>query len=242
MTRRPSSPWPGKPPTPASWLGSLIPATPWPGWNWASRLGSSSSPAAKSDGFDAEFDPTTAPSGPGIWTGEPFYPMMGTWQTWVLESGDQFRPDPPPAPDSPQRAAEIAEVKDYPRDAHPYTELLFWSHDPAGRPAPDTIPFSSNQVVFYWAPILHLLWGPELAQKLFEYRLDTNPPRAARAYALVSIAGYDATVACWDGQVSSTGRPVPTSSIRRSRRSCPTYPIPDYPSGHATTLAARPRC
>ena len=38
---------------------------------------------------------------------------------------------------------------------------------------------SSNQIVFYYAPLLHLLWTPELNQKLAEYRLDSNPARAA---------------------------------------------------------------
>jgi membrane-associated phospholipid phosphatase len=192
---------------------------------------------AASDNFDAEFDPATMPEGPGIWTGEPFFPMMGTWQTWVLTSGDQFRPGPPPAPASPERAAEIAEVKEYQRDTAPFTELFFWPQDPAGRPEPDTAPFTSTQAVYYWAPVLHLLWGPELAQKLFEYRWDVNPPRAARAYALVSVAGYDATVACWDAKyVYWTARPYQFDS--EITPVLPQYGIPDYPSGHATTLGA----
>ncbi len=193
---------------------------------------------AKADGADAQFDPTTMLTGPGLWTGDPAslaYPTLGTWKTWVLASGDQFRPGPPPAPDSPERAAELAEVKSYKRDVHPYTELFFWPQDPAGRQAPDSAPFSSNQVIFYYAPVLHFLWGPELAQKLFEYRWDTNPPRAARAYALVSIAGFDATVAAWDAKFHYwTARPnqfdPEISTI------LPTYPIPDYPSGHTGTL------
>jgi membrane-associated phospholipid phosphatase len=190
---------------------------------------------AKTDGSDAVFDPATMPSGPGIWTGNPVYPMLGTWKTWVLTSGSQFRPGPPPAWDSPERAAEIAEVKNYVRDNHPFTELFFWPDDPSGRPAPDSVPISSNEIVFYYAPVLHFLWGPELAKKLFEYRWDANPPRAARAYALVSIAGYDATVACWDAKFHYwTARPNqfdPTITTI-----LPTYPIPDYPSGHAATL------
>jgi membrane-associated phospholipid phosphatase len=195
---------------------------------------------AKRDGSDAVFDPSTMPTGPGLFTADPATivgPTVAAWKPWVLASADQFRPGPPPAPDSPERAAEIAELKDYPRDAHPFTELWFWPQDPAGRPAPDTAPFSSNQVVFYYAPLVHYLWGPELAQKLFEYRWDTNAPRAARAYALVSVAGYDSTVACWDGKFFYwTARPdqfdPEISTI------LPTYPNPDYPSGHSTGLAA----
>jgi membrane-associated phospholipid phosphatase len=200
---------------------------------------------AEGDGSDAEFDPATMPTGPGIWSpdapaanpaGAPILPLYGTWKTWVLESGDQFRPGPPPAPDSPERAAEVEEIKDYPRDAHPFTELWFWPQDPAGRPAPDSAPFSSNQAVLYFAPVLHFLWGPELAQKLFEYRWDANPPRAARAYALVSIASYEATVACWDAKFFYwTARP--NQFDPEIATVLPTYPIPDYPSGHATGLA-----
>jgi hypothetical protein len=182
---------------------------------------------AKADGSDAKWT-GTVPVGPGLWKGTPLEPTMGTWKTWVLSSGSQLRPPPPPAYNSAQRAAEIAEIKHYHRDANPGTELGFWPEDPAGRPKPGSIPISSNQIVFYYAPVLHLLWVPELNQKLFEYRLDTNAPRAARAYALVSIAGYDATVASWDGKYFYD--PTITTVI-------PTYPMPDYPSAHATTLA-----
>lgn len=191
---------------------------------------------ARVDGADAKWS-GTVPTGPGIWSGDPLLPGMGSWKTWVLESGNQLRPGPPPAFDSAQRAKELAEVKSYPRDSHPYTEISFWPEDPAGRPAPGTVPLSSNQIVFYYAPMLHLLWGPELNQKLMEYRLDSNPPRAARAYALMSVAGYDATVATWEAKFFYwTARPNqfdPTITTV-----LPTYPIPDYPSGHAGTAGA----
>lgn len=195
---------------------------------------------ARTDGSDTVFDPATMPTGPGIFTADPATivgPTVSAWQPWALESADQFRPWPPPAPDSPERSAEIAELMAYPRDAHPFTELWFWPQDPAARPAPDTVPFSSHQAVFYYAPLLHYLSGPELAQKLFEYRWDTNPPRAARAYALVSIAGYDSTIACWDGKFYYwTARPDQFDP--EITTVLPTYPNPDYPSGHSTGLAA----
>lgn len=90
-------------------------------------------------------------------------------------------------------------------------------------------------MVFHYAPVLHFLCGPELAQKIAEYRLDANPPRAARAYALVSVACFDATVACWEAKFFyMTARPVKFDPDITTV--LPTYPIPDYPSGHATTL------
>lgn len=36
-------------------------------------------------------------------------PEAGTWQTWLLESGDEFRPDPPFAYDSPEMAADMTD-------------------------------------------------------------------------------------------------------------------------------------
>ena len=178
----------------------------------------------------------SVPVGPGLWSGTPLEPLMGTWKTWTLSSGSEFRPGPPPAYNSAQRAAEVAIVKTYKRDVQPGAELAFWPEDPAGRPAPGAA-VSSNQLVFSYAPMLHLLWQPELNRKLFEYRLDGNAPRAARAYALLSIAGYDATVACWEAKYHYwTARPNqfdPTITTV-----LPTYPIPDYPSGHASTAGA----
>jgi membrane-associated phospholipid phosphatase len=191
---------------------------------------------AKTDGSDAVWN-GKMPVGPGIWHGTPAEPLMGNWKTWVLTSGSEFRPGPPPAYNSAQCAAEVAAVKNYKRDVNPGVELTFWPEDPAGRPPPDTAPISSNQIVFYYAPLLHFTWQAELNRKLFEYRLDSNPPRAARAYALLSIAGHDSTVASWNGKFHYwAARPDqfdPTITTV-----LPTYAIPDYPGGHATTGAA----
>jgi hypothetical protein len=190
------------------------------------------------DGSDGVFDLATLPAGPGMWTGDPLNdPIVALWQPWLIESADQFRPEPPPAWDSEERAAEVAEVRDYDRDNAPFTELWFWPQDPAGRPAPDSVPFTSSQAVLYYAPLVHYLWGPELAQKLFEYRWDTNAPRSARAYALVSIACYDSTIACWEAKFFyMTPRPIHFDSMITTV--IPTYAIPDYPSGHSTGLAS----
>jgi hypothetical protein len=191
---------------------------------------------ARADGSDIPWT-GTMPTGPGVWFGDPLLPGMGNWKTWVLESGKELRPGPPPAFNSPERAAEIAEVKNYPRDSHPFEELFYWPESPAGRPSPDSVPISSNQLVFYYAPLLHLLWQPELHRKLMEYRLDANPPRAARAYALVSVASYDATVASWEAKYFYwTARPDQFDPTIKTV--LPTYPIPDYPSGHAATAGA----
>jgi membrane-associated phospholipid phosphatase len=52
----------------------------------------------------------------------------------------------------------------------------------------------------------------------------------------VSIAGYDATVASWYWKFFYwTARPNQFDPTLKTVN--PTYPMPDYPSGHATTLA-----
>jgi hypothetical protein len=134
---------------------------------------------AQSDGSSAIFN-GNIPNGPCNWKGiNPAEPLGGTWKTWVLSNGSEFRPGPPPACDSTQEAAELAEVKSFPR-------LL-----PAAGAA--FVPESGG---FFWQGKAVAFWSDLLDKKIFEYRLENNPPLAARAYAIQSITGYDSRVAC----------------------------------------------
>ena len=110
---------------------------------------------------------------------------------------------------------------------------MFWPEHPAGRPAPGGAPVAVPQAVFHYAPATYLLMQPLLHRKLAEYRRDTNPPWAARAYALLSVAAYDATVAAWDAKFHYwAGRPVHFDPGITTL--LPNYAHPDYPSAHAT--------
>src|SRR5262249_30227869 len=81
---------------------------------------------AKTDGSDAEWT-GTVPTEPGHWTGtNPVGQTVGAWKTWVLTSGSQLRPGPPPAFDSAQEAAELAEVKNFPRTVATNARAWFW--------------------------------------------------------------------------------------------------------------------
>ena len=65
----------------------------------------------KADGSGAKWS-GSVPTGPGKWTGtNPILPLAGTWKPWVLTSQNEFRPGPPIAYDSPEKAAEMAELK-----------------------------------------------------------------------------------------------------------------------------------
>ena len=62
----------------------------------------------RSDGSDAVWT-GRPPEGPAFWVPTPpafiyppLEPLAGTWQTWNLDSGSQFRPGPPPAYGSPR--------------------------------------------------------------------------------------------------------------------------------------------
>ena len=137
----------------------------------------------------------TAPAGPGLWNGtNRIEPLAGTWKTWVLGSGSELRPSPPYAYDSPEKKAELDQVKNFARG---------------------TTAFATNEKAMYYqaAEGIFTYWYEMVSRRLFELRQDENPPRAARAYALTAIAQYDAIVACWDGKYAYWAI-RPSSSIR----------------------------
>jgi membrane-associated phospholipid phosphatase len=72
----------------------------------------------------------------------------------------------------------------------------------------------------------------QLHQKLMEYNLHLNPPRAARIYATLAVAMYDGFVSCWDAKYAYWGiRPDQYDTTYKSLLQTP--PFPGYPSGHA---------
>jgi membrane-associated phospholipid phosphatase len=169
---------------------------------------------ARADGSDAVWD-GSMPTGPGLWTGpNPREPLAGTWKTWALTSGSQVRPGPPPAYDSEQTARELAEVKSFARTPATNQAAFFWAN-----PQPAATEF--------------VYWNQQTSRELFENRLDVNPPRAARAYALESIAIYDALVACWDAKYTYW-RMRPYQADPTIQPLFPTLPAhPSYPSGES---------
>ncbi len=167
----------------------------------------------KADGSDAAWT-GSIPTEAGHWTGEnPVFPTAGTWQTWVLESPDQFRPGPPPAYDSEQMAAEMAEVKNFERTPVTNSIAMFWEYGAGGR---------RN----YW------FWNDIANRLISEARLDDDAPAAARAYALTNIASHDATVACWEAKYTYWAmRPFQVDPEFKPLFTTPNHP--SYPSAHS---------
>src|SRR5262245_18561075 len=172
----------------------------------------------KSDGTDAKWT-GSVPAGSGKWTGtNPILPMAGTWKHWVLSSASEFRPAPPIAYDSPQKLVEVAELKNFPRTPLTNNEALFWEAAIGGLRA-------------------HQYWNEQLAKKTLEYRLDDNPPRAARAFALPFVTLYDAAIACWEAKYTYWAiRPIQLDPEVKPIFATPNHP--SYPAAHACSSIA----
>jgi len=174
---------------------------------------------AKADGSDQAWA-GTIPSGPCFWKGtNPVNVTAANWTPLLLTSPSEFRPPAPPSCDSPAVQADLATVRNFPR----------------GQTA-----FGTNSKAFYWQMPEGLnTWIYRYLDKyLAEDGLDVNPPRAARAYALVSAVQFDAFIASQDGKYAYW-------FIRPSQLDpsiVPLFPVPShpsYPSNHSTFSAAR---
>ena len=179
----------------------------------------------KADGSDVSWDGSGRRTDPGSWQPtppgyfqQPTEPLAGTWRTWVLASGDQYRPAPPPPYHSPAWQAELVAVQEAVARRIPEQEaaVQFW----AGTPGTVT-PAG--------------LWT-EMARDLI-VRDGLDAPYAARVLALTSVAMADGFICCWDAKYTYwTERPItadPSVDVL-----IPTPPFPSYTSGHATISAA----
>jgi len=166
----------------------------------------------------------TVPPGPCKWIGtNPGNVTAANWRPLLLTSPSQFRPPAPPDCNSTQVQSELADVRNFPRSA-PGTAASF--------------PFRAK--AFYWqSPEGLNTWPYRYADKwISEDRLDQNPPRVARTYALIAAVLVDAFIASQDGKFAYwyIRPPQLDPSI------VPLFPVPNfpsYPSNHSTFSAAR---
>jgi len=163
----------------------------------------------------------TVPTGPGLWTGtNPVGVDEVQWPRLVLTSPSQFRPGPPPPADSPARAAELAEVKNFKRTPFTNSKVSYWQFGQQGQPG------------------LLFRLSDEVGRRLAEDCLHASAPRAARAYALVHVAHYEGWIASQDTKFHYwTARPNQFDPTLTTV--VPTPPFPTYPS-NAATLASAP--
>lgn len=162
-----------------------------------------------------------AQTGPDKWSPAqgttPAEVTAGTWRPWVLAANDQLRPGPRAAVGSAQLTQELAELKDFPRTNATNVAASHWE--------------------YYGGLRAHRHWHTQLSQQVAEYRLDANPPRAARAYALLSVAHYDAFVACGEAKYAYWAiRPFQLDPALATVFATPNHP--SYPAAHGTVSTA----
>src|SRR5262245_20576848 len=185
---------------------------------------------AGQDGADRVGPAGSEPKGDQFWVPTPpaqayppLEPLAGTWRTWNLRTGSQFRPGPPPAYGSADFVREVNEVYAVSQSLMDEQKRIadFWA-DGAGTVTPPG----------HWNAIaVDLLAGARLSTL-----------RAAQLFATLNTAQADAFIACWDAKFTYWSlRPV--TAIRRLIDAnwlpyIATPPFPSYVSGHATTSGA----
>jgi membrane-associated phospholipid phosphatase len=172
--------------------------------------------AAKADGSDAKWT-GTVPTGPCHWTGtNPGNVTLPNWKPILLTSPAEFRPPPPPDCRSETLKAQTEAIRKYERT------------------------FVSNSKAYFWQSPAGLMtgWYDYASKWLFEDKTDQNPPRAARAYALLATVYYDAFLASNDGKFAYW--------YLRPHQLDPDIPLlfavpnfPSYPSNHSVLSTAR---
>ena len=137
----------------------------------------------------------------------------GGWQTWVIGDPAKVAVPPPPGADSAQAKAETRElerIKSH-RNLAQERDARYWNLEPAVRP---------------WLAAALNGWT---------HRRKVDPVAAARSYALVSVAMYDATVAAWHWKYKY-GRKRPGGKTL-----FPGGGAPSYPSDYAAIAGAAAR-
>lgn len=174
---------------------------------------------AASDRFDATFT-GAIPTGPGAWvaTAPPLLPALGQMRPFVLGSGSQLRPPPPPAFGSPAFVAALAEVRQAARSRTP--EQLRLAQDWA-LPGGTVLPAG--------------YWNREAVALAARHALGERA--TAHVLALAHAALMDATIAVHDAKY--------TYWYVRPSQADPTIPLgvglpshPSYPSNHTAASVA----
>ena len=177
---------------------------------------------AARDGFDRTWT-GTVPTGAGLWftrvdNASPLRPAWGKVRPWLLRSGDQFRPPPPPTFASPAFAAALHEVRAISDNRTPgqLAIAIFWA-DGAGTSTPPG----------------H--WNAIAADLIAKRHLDEE--RAALTFALLNMSLMDAGIACWDAKYTYwLIRPSQADPLITTPVGLPYFP--SYVSGHATFSGA----
>jgi hypothetical protein len=171
--------------------------------------------ALRADEDAGDAGASTPRSGPGVWVptppsfSPPLEPGWGRVAPYLLRSGSQFRPPPPPAPTSSRYARDFQEVK------------------AVGEAASTTRTPWQTETARFWNATGAKLWN-QAAQQLVLGQAH-EPTRAARAFALLNLATADAVIATWDAKFTyHQWRPVTAIRAAAADGNPATSPDPDW--------------
>jgi hypothetical protein len=176
---------------------------------------------AREDGSEHEGE-IAIPQGPGYWWSAtdrpPLRPSWGQVRPLLMESVDSFMPEPPPALESASFRSALAEVKAMSSGLDKeHQELVHFWADGVGTPTPAG----------------H--WNAIAAELIETHRVSEQA--AARTFALLNIALFDAGIACWKAKfVYWLARPNQMDPEIKPYITVPNFP--SYTSGHATFSGA----
>src|SRR5688572_11916857 len=162
----------------------------------------------------------TVPVGPGMWTanGAPAGATFGGVTPYLMTSGSQFRPPPPPAFNSPAFLTDLGQIRSLSDTRTPAQNAiaLFWN-----------FPTGSFTPPGYW----------NLTAANYIEASGLNERAATRVFALTGAAMMDALIGCWDAKYFYwTLRPSQADRLITLSFGLPNHP--SYPSGHSCVSAA----
>jgi hypothetical protein len=178
---------------------------------------------ARTDGFFTPWS-GTVPVGPGFWFSSATPPappvgvLFGRVTPYFLRSGDQFRPAPPPAFDSPEFIAALGEVRSISDTRTPEQAAIARSWAlPQGTYGPPGY------------------WNEEGARLAKRYRLRESA--VTHLFALMNMAGFDAIIAAHDAKYTYwTIRPTQADPAITLAVGLPNFP--SYVSNHSAVSTA----
>lgn len=174
--------------------------------------------AAQDDGSAHADDPVVLPTGVGLWRPNPqgppsVTPNWGKVRPMLLASADQFRAAPPPAFDSPQYKAALAEVRQV-SDTRTDEQLRIaraWADSPGTMTPPGH-------------------WNEIAAEAIRRYHLTER--QTAHVLSVLNMAMSDAGIAIWDSKFHYLMiRPWQVDGQIILPVGKPNHP--SYPSGHS---------
>ncbi len=172
---------------------------------------------------------------PGVWVrlnnAPALLPGWGAVTPFVLRSGSQFRPEPPPDRNSELYAKDYNEIKTI------------------GVATGSSRSAEQSQIATFWRASPTAIWNNVLTQLVLTRNL--NLSEKAQLFALFYVAAADASIACWEAKYEyNFWRPQlaiingefdgndATAGNGSWQPFVATPPHPEYPSGHTVNSSA----